>query len=115
MNIQNLKVKTMKLYSFLLAFVMLITNTSAAETPFIAEPLTVETPTGRLYGTLDWPPSTSAVPVVLIIAGSGPTDRNGNSPLLKGPNNSLKQLSDGLAAQGIASVRYDKRGVGETG
>jgi pimeloyl-ACP methyl ester carboxylesterase len=53
--------------------------------------------------------------VVLIIAGSGPTDRNGNSPLLKGPNNSLKLLAEGLAAQGIASVRYDKRMIGETG
>jgi uncharacterized protein len=35
--------------------------------------------------------------------------------LLKGPNNSLKLLAAGLAAQGIASVRYDKRGIGETG
>jgi len=55
------------------------------------------------------------MPVVLIIAGSGPTDRDGNSPLLKGPNNSLKLLAEGLAAHGIASVRYDKRGIGETG
>src|ERR1700730_7450749 len=46
---------------------------------------------------------------------SGPTDRNGNSPMLKGPNNSLKLLAEGLAAHGIASLRYDKRGIGETG
>ncbi|HEV8483852.1 MAG TPA: alpha/beta hydrolase [Blastocatellia bacterium] len=68
-----------------------------------------------MYGTLELPHSRSPVPVVLIIAGSGPTDRNGNSPLLKGANNSLKLLAEGLAAQGIASVRYDKRGIGETG
>jgi alpha-beta hydrolase superfamily lysophospholipase len=50
----------------------------------------------------------------LIIAGSGPTDRNGNSPAIQGANNSLKYLAEGLAAQGIASVRYDKRGVAES-
>jgi pimeloyl-ACP methyl ester carboxylesterase len=53
--------------------------------------------------------------VVLIISGSGPTDRDGNSPLLRGANNSLKLLAEALAANGIASVRYDKRGIGETG
>jgi len=54
------------------------------------------------------------VPVVLILSGSGPTDRNGNSPMLPGKNNSLKMLADGLAENGIASLRYDKRGVGES-
>jgi pimeloyl-ACP methyl ester carboxylesterase len=49
--------------------------------------------------------------VVLIIAGSGPTDRNGNSPALPGSNNSLKYLAAGLAERGIATVRYDKRGI----
>lgn len=87
---------------------------STTET-FTAEPITVETPSGTLYGTLALPRSRSRVPVVLIIAGSGPTDRDGNSPLLKGANNSLRLLAEGLAAHGIASVRYDKRGVGETG
>jgi uncharacterized protein len=54
------------------------------------------------------------VPVVLLISGSGPTDRNGNSPMLPGKNNSLQMLAEGLAANGIASLRYDKRGVGES-
>jgi alpha-beta hydrolase superfamily lysophospholipase len=49
-------------------------------------------------------------PVALIIAGSGPTDRNGNNAQMK--NNSLLLLAHELAAQGIASIRYDKRGVG---
>ncbi len=53
-------------------------------------------------------------PVVLIIAGSGPTDRDGNSILLPGKNNSLLQLADSLAEYGIASLRYDKRGVGKS-
>ena len=50
--------------------------------------------------------------VALIIAGSGPTDRNGNSPATQ--NNALKYLAAGLQAQGIASLRYDKRGVGKS-
>jgi pimeloyl-ACP methyl ester carboxylesterase len=54
------------------------------------------------------------VQVVLILSGSGPTDRNGNSPMLLGKNNSLQMLAEGLAANGIASLRYDKRGVGES-
>jgi alpha-beta hydrolase superfamily lysophospholipase len=50
--------------------------------------------------------------VALIIGGSGPTDRDGNSGLVPGKNNSLKLLAEGLRLQGIATVRYDKRGVG---
>ncbi|HEY5885499.1 MAG TPA: alpha/beta fold hydrolase [Pyrinomonadaceae bacterium] len=92
-----------------------IQNRSVVEVAFIAEPISIESPTGTLHGTLTTPKSRSSVPVVLIIAGSGPTDRDGNSPVFKGPNNSLKLLAEGLAAQGIASLRYDKRGIGETG
>ncbi len=50
------------------------------------------------------------VPVAIIVAGSGPTDRNGNNVMML--NNSLKMLAEGLAACGIASIRYDKRGIG---
>lgn len=90
-------------------------STLNGETPFVAEPITLETPTAVLYGTLERPQSRARVPVVLLVAGSGPTDRDGNSPLLPGANNSLKLLAEALAARGIASVRYDKRGIGETG
>jgi uncharacterized protein len=78
------------------------------------EPIVLETPTGKLFGSLELPKSSAPPPVALIIAGSGPTDRNGNSPLLQGANNSLKYVAEGLAAQGIASVRYDKRGVADS-
>lgn len=71
----------------------------------------LETATGVLHGTLLVPGGPGAHPVALIIAGSGPTDRNGNSPLLPGANNSLKLLAEGLAEHGVASLRYDKRGV----
>ena len=76
-------------------------------------PVTLTTKTGVLHGTLLIPTGTkSPMPVALIIAGSGPTDRDGNSPLLPGKNNSLKMLADALGQHGIATLRYDKRGVG---
>jgi len=85
--------------------------TSAAPLAITQEPVTLKTPTGEIFGTLELPAGRTPVPVALIIAGSGPTDRDGNSPALPGANNSLKMLADGLATRGIASVRYDKRGI----
>ena len=84
-----------------------------AATGPVGDSVTLTTPTGVLHGTLLMPARTvERVPVVLIHAGSGPTDRDGNSPLLPGTNNSLKLLAEGLAALGTASVRFDKRGIG---
>lgn len=68
---------------------------------------------GVLDGTLLMPNSTKKVPVVLIVAGSGPTDRNGNSSL-NVTAKSYQLLAEGLANNGIASLRYDKRGVGKS-
>ena len=73
---------------------------------------TLQTSTGELSGTLTVPILKGTFPVALIIAGSGPTDRNGNNAQMK--NNSLQMLAHELAAQGIASIRYDKRGVGKS-
>jgi len=66
-------------------------------------------PAGPLKGTLVSPGSKSA-PVVLIIPGSGPTDRDGNSPLGIRAS-SYRLLAQGLAARGIATLRIDKRGM----
>ncbi|MGH9593989.1 MAG: alpha/beta hydrolase, partial [Bryobacteraceae bacterium] len=71
-----------------------------------AEPATLETPTGKIYGTLELPSGDGPFPVVVIHAGSGPTDRDGNTPALPGKNDSLKMLAEALAAHGIASLRY---------
>jgi len=48
----------------------------------------------------------------VLIAGSGPTDRDGNNPLVPERIDLLKQIAELLAAAGIASLRYDKRGIG---
>ncbi|WP_051189045.1 alpha/beta hydrolase [Halalkalibacillus halophilus] len=72
--------------------------------------LSVETNYGELRGELlevDEEPS----PVAIIIPGSGPTDRNGNGA--GGNNDSLRMIAEGLAEEGIASLRYSKRGVKE--
>lgn len=71
----------------------------------------LETPTGTLFGTLVLPAGKPPFPVVLIIAGSGMTDRDGNSLGLSGKSNCLKMIAESLAQSGIASLRYDKRGV----
>ncbi len=83
-----------------------------APTAIVEDSATLSTPTGSIAGTLQLPARQFPVPVVLIISGSGPTDRNGNSPAFPAPNNSLDMLAEGLAANGIASLRYDKRGIG---
>jgi uncharacterized protein len=71
----------------------------------------LETASGTLKGTLMRPPAEGPLPVVLIIAGSGPTDRDGNNTF-SGRNDSLKMLAAALADAGFASLRYDKRGLG---
>ncbi len=73
------------------------------------ETVILKTATGNLEGTLTMPDAKLPVPVALIIAGSGPTDRNGNNAIMT--NNSLKMLAGALAVKGIASLRYDKRGI----
>ena len=57
------------------------------------------------------PEGNDRAPLAVIIAGSGPTDRDGNS--LQGlKTDAYKQLAEALADLGIATVRYDKRGLG---
>lgn len=76
-----------------------------------ATPITAPGPQGPLAGTLV--DAGKGTPVVLIIPGSGPTDRDGNNPLgVKAAP--YRMLAEGLAEKGISSVRIDKRGLGES-
>ncbi len=90
---------------------LLVCSFAQAATPSVLQrPLSLDTGQGVLQGSLLLPRSQTPPPVVLIIAGSGPTDRDGNNPAV-GRIDILRRLALQLAAQGIASVRYDKRGV----
>lgn len=84
--------------------------TGFVQATVLQRPISLDTGTGELFGSLLLPKSEQPVPVVLIISGSGPTDRDGNNPD-GGRNDSLKRLAWMLAKHNIASVRYDKRGV----
>jgi pimeloyl-ACP methyl ester carboxylesterase len=84
--------------------------TGFVQASVLQRPITLDTGNGELFGSLLLPKSDMPVPVVLIISGSGPTDRDGNNPD-GGRNDSLKRLAWVLAKHNIASVRYDKRGV----
>jgi pimeloyl-ACP methyl ester carboxylesterase len=64
-----------------------------------------------IHGTLLEAKETQSV-LAIIIAGSGPTDRHGNSLSIKGYY--LKMLADGLNKNGVSTFRYDKRGVSKS-
>lgn len=99
---------------FIAVFLSLLSVRAYASTDssYLETNISLATKSGNLFGTLTTPSFGNKFPIVLIIAGSGPTDRDGNNPIMK--NNSLKFLAYGLAKQGIASLRYDKRGIGES-
>jgi len=86
----------------------------AVDLLLVDEPFTIDRPNAVLHGTLETPKDAhTKIPVVLVIAGSGPTDRDANSVAgLK--TDTYKQLAAALAHHGIATLRYDKRGVGES-
>lgn len=88
---------------------------TATDPSLVESPISLKTLSGTIRGTLTMPKNASGkIPVVLIIAGSGPTDRNGNSPKLGLNGNTYKMIAEGLGKAGIASVRYDKRMIGES-
>lgn len=101
------------IFLFVLFFVALnVQATSTGDSIPIETPITLSTATGDLFGTLTIPATNEQVMVALMIAGSGPTDRDGNNPVMK--NDALKKLAHELAKKGIASVRYDKRGIAQS-
>lgn len=99
----------MKTFYFFLLISMISCGDLLAQTEKI---IMLKTATGDLEGTLMLPDQNASKTAALIIAGSGPTDRDGNNPAMK--NNSLKMLAAELSKIGIASLRYDKRSIGKS-
>ena len=90
---------------------------TTTETPqWIDEPVTFQADGMTVYATYRHPVRRSPpFPAALLIAGSGPTDRNGNSSGGPPTINTLKTLAMWLSDDGVASLRYDKLGSGSTG
>lgn len=89
---------------FFIVISFVFSGLTAQNTEFSAEKIRISE---LVEGTLLFPESAKPIPLVIIIAGSGPTDRDGNQPMMK--NNSLRFLAEGLYKEKIASFRYDKR------
>jgi hypothetical protein len=88
------------------------TDTAPCEAqPAHSESRTVMGALGSLGGTLEVPAGCGPFPVVLLVSGSGTTDRDGNN--FDRPDN-YRLVALGLRDQGIASLRYDDPGIGES-
>jgi len=96
---------------FAIALVLSAPAVEVAPPPrLVGELMQLKTDTGMLHGTLDLPAKPGPWPVVLIHAGSGPTNRDGNGPFIG--TDCLKKIGRALAAEGFAVLRIDKRGIG---
>jgi pimeloyl-ACP methyl ester carboxylesterase len=93
---------------------------------WVAQPVTFEAGGVTIYGTYTHPRTTAArpIPAAVLLAGAGTaTDRNANGTItapngntVKQPNrNTLEAVANWLSADGVASLRYDKLGSGQTG
>ncbi len=87
------------------------TQSASADQPTVQIPVSVTTDGITLHGTVTRP--ATPVATVLLLSGSGHTDRNGNSTGTL-QTDGIKLLAHGLADKAIASLRIDKRGVGQS-
>lgn len=92
----------MKLYLLVLIFTF---NVSWAQNQSFSE--TAISVNQYIDGTLTTPAEIKNPPLVIFIQGSGPTDRNGNQPMMK--SDFAKKIAHQLGDEGIASFRFDKR------
>jgi len=82
--------------------------------PGYGRELDIAVPGGSLRGSLVLPQALAKCPLAILVSGSGRTDRDGNNYQVPGRNDSFLMLSAALSERGVASYRYDRRGVGES-
>jgi len=86
---------------------------STAYSQLKEDTVSLSTTTGTLRGSIFVPAGKTSFPLLIIIAGSGPTDRYGNNPI--GVNaNSYKMLAEALNNENIGVLLFDKRGVAKS-
>src|SRR5205085_9578899 len=96
---------------FILAALTLLASAAAAQNAPVAGEIAIGAQGNQLRGTLLVPARTArGAEPVLMLAGSGPTDRDGNNIQVRAQPYRL--LADALAARGIPILRVDKRGIG---
>ncbi len=102
----------MKILTSLAAFLLISIGCFAQTdtTTYKEEPIEFKIDSATLYG--QYIKAANSKKIALIIAGSGPTNGDGNSPYFK--SNTYKYIAEELARNGISSVRFDKRGVGKS-
>lgn len=97
----------------IVGFVPALEKTALAPSKHKQEEVYIDVDGGKLYGVLMRPENWDGHEIVLFIAGSGPTDHDGNTMGMVHAD-MLKQMAEGLADLGMASLRYDKRLVGNS-
>ena len=102
-------------YRMAFLLLLLVTTTvtgcaqSGSDSDFVETQMVLHTATGDIHGTLTTPGKYERIKLALLIAGSGPTDRDGNNPYAM--NAGLMKLAHALVKYKIASLRFDKRGI----
>lgn len=81
------------------------TPAAAVPTPYTEEAITVVSGKFQMPGVLTVPSGEGPFPAVLLVQGSGPSDRDETVGVLK----PFRDIAQALAARGVASIRYDKR------
>ncbi len=102
-----------KILVLIILFAVLLTACDSKR-DFTEEVYNLEVEDGELYGILTLPNTDGPHPIALIIQGAGATNKDGNNISNESRSNCLKMLSKSLGNMGIASLRYDKRGVGRS-
>ena len=95
------------------AFAPYVVEVTEEAVPYVVEDVTFENGDVTLAGTLTLPPTEGPHPVVVLVSGSGPQDRDeslGGGIAIQ----PFRLLADALTRAGVAVLRYDDRGVGES-